>query len=462
MYSMSSSSRACALLLSFAAIAFSQTPSAEGDWEGALKLPTAQLRLRVHIKSAPSGLTGTMDSVDQNAFGLPISEVTFTDGVLKWQMPQLSASFEGRMNSTGSEIAGNFTQGMALPLTLKRMDPAAAASAGPKRPQMPQPPFPYTSTDVTFPSKSSGVTLAGTLTMPAGKGPHPAIILVTGSGPQDRDESLMGHKPFLVLADHLTRKGIAVLRYDDRGIGKSTGGFATSTSLDFSMDAEGALDFLKSRADVNAKSIGIAGHSEGGIIAPMVAARRPDVAFIVLLAGTAVPGADVILEQGQALAKASGATEEQLNAARAKQMEFTRIMNSTAAPAELETKLREFLAGAPNIDAQLRQLTSPWMRFFMTYDPALTLAKVKCPVLALNGEKDLQVLPDQNLPPLKAALEKGGNKNVTILRLPSLNHLFQAAKTGTVSEYAQIEETMNPAVLDAITKWVRTRSGLEK
>ncbi|MBI4889104.1 MAG: alpha/beta hydrolase [Acidobacteria bacterium] len=449
-------------MLSFSAIAFSQTSPAEGDWEGVLKLPSAQLRLRLHLKAAPSGLAGTMDSVDQNAFGLPISDVTFTAGTLKWQMPQLRASFEGQMNAAGNEIAGNFTQGMALPLTLKRMDPAAAASAGPKRPQMPQPPFPYTAADVAFPSKSSGVTLAGTLTMPAGKGPHPALILVTGSGPQDRDESLMGHKPFLVLADCLTRQGIAVLRYDDRGIGKSTGSFATATSLDFSMDAEGALDFLKTRPDINAKSIGIAGHSEGGIIAPMVAARRSDVAFIVLLAGTAVTGADVILEQGQAIARVSGATEEQLKAARAKQLEFTRIMNSTSDPGELEKKLREFLAGAPNADAQIRQLTSPWMRFFMTYDPAPTLAKVKCPVLALNGEKDLQVLPDQNLPPMKAALEKGGNKDVTILRLPSLNHLFQSAKTGAVSEYAQIEETMSPAALEAIAKWVRTKSGLEK
>jgi pimeloyl-ACP methyl ester carboxylesterase len=386
--------------------------------------------------------------------------VSFADNTLKWEMSQLRASYEGKLNAAGNEITGTFTQGMGLPLTLKRLD--AAAAAGPNRPQEPKPPFPYKAEEVTFPSKASGVTLAGTLTVPPGEGPHPAVILISGSGPQNRDEALMGHKPFWVLADHLSRRGIAVLRYDDRGTAHSTGNFAAATSADFALDAEGALDFLKTRPGIESRKIGFAGHSEGGIIAPMVAARRADVAFVVLLAGTAVPGADVILEQGQAMARAAGASEEQLKTARQKQLEFYRILNATPDPAERDKRLRELLAGAPNAEAQIRSVSSPWFRYFLTYDPAPTLAKVKCPLLALNGEKDLQVLPDQNLPVLKAAIEKAANKDVTILRLPGLNHLFQAAKTGAVTEYAQIEETMNPAALDAVSSWLRKHTGLEK
>lgn len=463
MEAMSAMIRVAALLLFCLPLLTAQSSPVEGSWEGTLKLPAAQLRLRIHVKAGPGGaLAGTMDSPDQGALGLPLSSVTFAGGTLKWEMSQIRASYEGKLNEARTEIEGSFTQGMALPLTLKRLDAAAAAAPGPKRPQEPKPPYPYTVQDVSFPSKAPGVTLAGTLTLPAGNGPHPAVILISGSGPQDRDESLMGHKPFHVLADHLSRRGIAVLRYDDRGIGKSTGSFATATSADFSQDAEGALEFLMARAGIDAKRVGFAGHSEGGIVAPMVAARRAGVAFVVLLAGTAVPGSDVILEQGQALAKAAGASEAQLQEARAKQLEFTKVMAESGGTAELEKRLRQFLAGAPNAEAQIKQLTSPWMRYFMTYDPAPALAKVKCPVLALNGEKDLQVLPDQNLPVLKAALEKGGNKDVTILRLPGLNHLFQAAKTGAVSEYAQIEETMNAAALDAAASWLRKKTGLEK
>ncbi len=445
------------LALSLAA----QTSPIEGAWEGALQLPTAKLRLRIHVKRAEGGAwSATMDSPDQGAYGLPASSVTFENNTLKWELSRIKASFEGQLNEAGTEIAGTFTQGMAFPMTLKRLDPAVAA--GPKRPQEPKPPFPYTAQDVTFPSKAPGVTLAGTLTLPPGPGPHPAIILISGSGPQDRDESLMGHKPFWVLADHLCRRGIAVLRYDDRGTAKSTGTFANATSADFALDAEGALDLLKTRPGISTRKIGFAGHSEGGIIAPMLASRRADVAFVVLLAGTAVPGADVILEQGQALAKAAGATEHQLKSAREMQMKFNQAVKETPDPAELEKRLRELMAGVPNADAQIRRVLTPWFRYFFTYDPAPALAKVKCPVLALYGGKDLQVLPDQNLPVLRAAFDKAGNKDVTILRLPGLNHLFQAAGTGASTEYAQIEETMSPAALDAVSSWLSKHTGLEK
>jgi uncharacterized protein len=328
---------------------------------------------------------------------------------------------------------------------------------------MPRPPFPYQSADVTFPGKSEGVTLAGTLTLPSTPGPHPAVILISGSGPQDRDETIMGHKPFLVLADHLTRHGIAVLRYDDRGFAKSTGDFASATSVDFSDDAEGALEFLRARKDIDPKRIGYLGHSEGGIIAPMVAARRDDVAFLVFLAGTAVPGADVMLAQGEAIARAMGAPE----AARAQNREIQQrlfdAVRSTSDPDELRKKAAEILAMLPEPQrtAQVNQIVAPWMRFFITFDPATVLRRVKCPVLALFGELDLQVLPAQNAPVMEQALREAGNQRAEIHRLAGLNHLFQPAKTGTPQEYATIEQTMDPKALDLIASWLRRTAGLE-
>lgn len=415
------------------------------------------MRIRLHVSRGADGvLAGKMDSPDQGATGIPVSAITFSGADLKWELKTANASYEGKLSADGAEIAGTFTQGRSIPLTLKRMSKEDMKPV--LRPQEPKAPFPYKSEDVTFPSKAAGVTMAGTLTVPEGLGPHPAVVLITGSGPQDRDEALMGHKPFAVLADYLSRRGIAVLRYDDRGVGKSTGVFAKATTQDFADDAEGALSFLKTRAGIAAGKVGLAGHSEGGIVAPIVAARRADVAFIVLLAGTAVSGADVILEQGQALAKAAGAPEGQLKAARAKQMEYSTIFRESKDDAELERRLTEYLGAAGK--AQLPVSMSPWFRYFMLYDPAPVLEKVKCPVLALNGEKDLQVLPDQNLPVLEAALKRGGNKDVTIVRLPGLNHLFQTAKTGLPLEYGQIEETMSPTMLEPLARWIRLHVGL--
>jgi hypothetical protein len=316
--------------------------------------------------------------------------------------------------------------------------------------------------DLTFSSKGEGVVLAGTLTVPPGKGPFPAVALATGSGPQDRDEQLFGHKPFAVLADHLTKKGLVVLRYDDRGFGKSTGTFMTATSADFADDLEGAFEFLAARADVDRKRIGLLGHSEGGILAPMVAARRKDVAYIVLLAGTGVPGTEVVLEQGQKMAAVSGVPEEQRQQARVKQNEFYSVMRNSKDEDELKAKLKAMFGEGPQGENIIRQATSPWFKYFLFYDPAPVMERVKCPALLVNGELDLQVMPDQNLPPLEAALKKGGNTDYKVVRLPGLNHLLQTAKTGLPGEYGQIEETMAPAALDAVSSWLREKAGLEK
>ncbi|MGJ5818527.1 alpha/beta hydrolase family protein [Paludibaculum fermentans] len=449
--------RHAALIVLTSLLAMGQGPGIEGSWEGPVQTGRGAVRLRVHVTRAADGsLAAKMDVPEQGAFGLPLSEVTFTNGRFHWEMTAINAGFDGQMNEAGDEIAGTFLQGKEQPVTLKRTQ----APSG--RPQEPKPPLPYKSEDVTFPSKAEGVTMAGTLTVPPGKGPFPAVILITGSGPQDRDEALMGHKPFLVLSDYLTRHGIAVLRYDDRGVGQSTGKFAGSTTTDFSRDAEGALDYLRKRPELNAARIGLVGHSEGGIVAPMVAARRPEVAFVVLMAGTGVPGQAVMLLQAARINAASGVSKEVSDRNADYQAKIFAVLAEEKDDAAAETKLKAVLAGIPGAESQARGFASAWMREFAFYDPAPTLQKLRCPVLVLNGEKDLQVIADQNVPPIEAALKKGGNKDFRIVRLPGLNHLFQTAQTGLVQEYGQIDETLAPVFLETITTWIRRHTGLEK
>jgi fermentation-respiration switch protein FrsA (DUF1100 family) len=268
---------------------------------------------------------------------------------------------------------------------------------------------------------------------------------------------LLGHKPFLILSDYLTRHGIAVLRADDRGTAKSTGNFATATTADFATDTEAGITYLKTRPEVDLHKIGLIGHSEGGIIAPMIAARNPDVAFIVMMAGSGVPGDEILVAQVQAIAESSGKTHDEAVKAAAKEREILTLIKNEKEPAKLEKELKEKLADE-GMEAQLgieiKALTSPWFRYFMSYDPATALRKVACPVLALNGEKDKQVPPAQNLPAIRKALEQAGNKHFEIDELPSLNHLFQTAKTGAPNEYAQIEETMSPVALDKMAVWI--------
>jgi pimeloyl-ACP methyl ester carboxylesterase len=436
-----------------------QAPDVTGSWEGPVETFAGKIRVRIHVTRQPDGtLAGTMDSVDQGAFGIPLDSVSFADGVLRWEKKAIMAVYTGKLSADGQSIEGKLNQGMELPLTFRRMDKPPER---PRRPQEPKPPFPYTEEEVTIPNEKAGVRLSGTLTVPAGKGPHPAVVLISGSGPQNRDEEIMGHKPFLVLADHLTRSAIAVLRYDDRGFGKSTGQFGTATSADFASDAESAFEFLKGRKEIDAKRIGLAGHSEGAIIAPMIAARRADVAFIVLMAGTAVTGEEVLYAQGRAIALASGAPESAAAQQNQIQKKMFDIVKSGNDPAEAEKKLRAAFGESKAMEAQIRQVNGPWFRYFLTYDPAPALAKVRCPVLAVNGEKDVQVLPDQNLPAIEAALKKGGNTDFRIVRLPGLNHLFQTAKTGSPQEYAVIEETMAPAALETVSAWIREKAGLK-
>jgi pimeloyl-ACP methyl ester carboxylesterase len=429
----------------------------DGAWMGELNMGTFKMKFVLHIVNTVEGLKATGDSPDQGASGFPASSISRSGSLLTVAFKQFEAVFSGTIAVDLNSIDSTFTQaGNPIPLLLTRVTDESKLEV--HRPQNPVKPYPYREEDVSYDNNAAGNTLAGTLTVPAGKGPFSAVLLIVGSGPHDRDESLMGHKPFLVLADYLTRKGIVVLRVDKRGFGKSSGEYAEATTANFATDVEAGVAYLKTRAEVDPHKIGLIGHSEGGVIAPMVAARNQDVAFIVMMAGTGVPGDQIIVEQLRLIEEAGDGSKEKAEADAAKEREVLTLVESEKDQAALDRKLREKLVadGVPEgqITGQIRALTSPWYRFFISYDPAPALRMVKCPVLAINGSLDLQVPPAQNLPAIRKALKDGGNTHFEVDELPGLNHLFQTAKTGAPSEYNQIEETISPVALDKMASWI--------
>ncbi len=444
-----------------------------GFWQGALSVGGVELRLLLKLKQGDDGsITGTMDSVDQGAKGIPISSVTQTEGRVRVAVDKIGGVFEGRLNKTQSEIKGQWKQGgQSFPIVFKRFAREPVLT----RPQEPKPPFPYVVEEVTFENTVDDVTLAGTFTRPKTGGPHPAVVLISGSGPQNRDEAIMGHRLFAVLADHLTRENIAVLRFDDRGVGKSTGKFRDATHVNFVADVLAAVDWLKARPNVDCKRIGLVGHSEGGIVAPLAAVKQPDdIAFIVLMAGVGVPMNQLLVRQRQDIARAMGVSEE-LNAQIAKQQkelfqllgsdkydtnkdELKRIVRDKVQKqyAELTAEQRKTLGVTDAlIEAQVAIMTMPWFLQLVRYDPQPVLTRVRCPVLAINGEKDLQVAAKENLTGIRKALEAGGNRDVQVVELPGLNHLFQKCATGAPTEYAHIEETFSPTALKTVSDWIR-------
>jgi dipeptidyl aminopeptidase/acylaminoacyl peptidase len=429
-----------------------------GYWNGVLKVQNIQLRLAFNIQKTESGYSATMDSPDQGANGIPVTSVSYENSGLKIAIANIGAKYEGVLGDDGN-ITGTFTQmGQSFPLNFSRQ---IIEKEKPLRPQEPAKPYPYYEEEVSFENNEDGVTLAGTLTLPQKDGIFPAVVLISGSGPQNRDEELMNHKPFLVIADYLTRNGIAVLRFDDRGTFASTGDFKTATSYDHSKDAEAGVKYLQTRKEINKKKIGLMGHSEGGAIAPMIAARNKDIAFIVLLAGTGVRGDQILLLQQNLLAEASGISEEYRNQNKTMhEGAFNIILQSTDIEQlknDLTNYLKEAITDDNLIKKSIAELTNPWMLYFIKYDPAPALEKVKCPVLALNGEKDLQVPAKVNLDAIQTALTKGGNKRVTTKAFPGLNHLFQECTTGLPAEYATIEQTFSPAVLNEVLTWIKAQ-----
>lgn len=436
-----------------------------GTWQGSLATPVAVLRLGLTISRTPAGdLSAVLTSIDQNGARLPTTVALRGDSMIA-DVPAASIRYTAVLGAPDT-LRGVFKQGPSvIPLTMSRVA-ALAVATPPRRTQTPVPPFPYRTETVEFPSVP-GVTLAGTLTLPPGAGPFPTVVFVTGSGPQDRDETLLGHRPFLVIADHLARHGIASLRYDDRGTARSTGNFAAGTTADFADDAEAAVRFARTRPGVDAAHVGILGHSEGGLIGPIVAARSHDVAFVVMMAGPGVRGDAILALQGELISEASGVPHDAAAAGMANNARLFAAIASGSDSADAARRARavadSMLAAASEptrtamrqrLDASLPALLTPWMRYFLAFDPQPVLRRVTVPVLAMNGTLDLQVPATQNLPAIDAALRAAGNRDYRTVALPGLNHLFQTATTGSPAEYERIEETVAPAALDLMTTWI--------
>lgn len=432
-----------------------------GTWQGQLQVPGAQLRIVFDIEVAESGLAAKMASPDQGANNIPVEQVSWKDDTLTLRVGTVGGLYRGVWNKDSLRIAGHwFQSGGTFPLVLKKATGTAMREI---RPQDPVRPFPYTEDSVRYPGLSAAVTIGATLTLPAGEPPFPAVILISGSGAQNRDEEIMQHRPFLVLSDYLTRRGIAVLRYDDRGVGESTGPVANATTADFADDALAGFRYLKTRKEIHPAKIGLAGHSEGGLIAPMVYGQAPDIAFMVLMAAPGLPGKQILREQSRYLLRQTGAGEEDIRLALQRNEEIYALVKTSRDSAVLADEIKAILFADPlkqgNIDTTtqngiVRQYLQPWFRFFLHYDPRPNLEKLRCPVLAINGSKDIQVEAKENLEAIASAIASAGNNKAVIRELPGLNHLFQTAVSGDVSEYAKIAETFSPAALQTIGDWI--------
>jgi len=440
---------------------------AVGIWTGKLDTGAISLRIVIRIRQENGMLKAVLESPDQTTQTFDADSVRLDGSNLIIEFKNLNAKFEGRIAADEKSISGSWTQGgAALPLLLAKTD----RIVGPNRPQEPKPPFPYDSIEVKFENPAAKAVFAGTLTIPKSAVKPPVVVMVTGSGGQDRDETLLGHKPFWVIADYLSRHGIAVLRYDDRGVAKSTGDRTKATTLDFTDDALCAVRFLKSRKDVNPQKIGIIGHSEGGLICAIAASRSRDVAFIVSMAGTGVPGEDVIVEQSARIAKAMGVEEEKIAKDAAFRKKLFDILTDEIPDDEAKTKAIElaksnwaslsepeqkaFGSKEGYAAAVAGPAATAWFREFLVLDPSEFWVKVKVPALILNGENDLQVIADQNVPAIEKCLKEAGSKAYTVKRFPGLNHLFQTSKTGAPAEYGEIEQTIAPEVLETIANWI--------
>ncbi|AKB78267.1 hypothetical protein MSHOH_1784 [Methanosarcina horonobensis HB-1 = JCM 15518] len=445
----------------------------EGLWLGILQVQGGmELRLLFNVSISPDGsVNATMDSLDQGVKGIPVEAVTYKDGNLHLGVKSIRGAFDGTLKEDGKTIEGEWKQSeLTLPLVLSRINETPDT----RKEQDPVKPYPYDEEEVTYENEEAGVKLAGTLTLPHSEGPFPAVILISGSGQQNRDEEILGHRPFLVLSDYLTRRGTAVLRVDDRGVGGSTGNFSQATTEDFAGDVLAGIEYLKSREELDPTRIGLIGHSEGGLIAPIVAVQSHDIAFIVMMAGPGIPGEEILYLQSDLISRAEGVDNETISRNEALMRSMYSVIKKEQNNTIAEEKLRKLLADElanmseeekqssgyseadldAQVNAQVQALVSPWMRFFLTYDPSPTLMQVKCPVLAINGEKDLQVPPDENLQAIEKALKAGGNSDYTVKELPGLNHLFQTAETGSPSEYAKINETISPSALELIGNWI--------
>lgn len=443
---------------------FGYSQDITGTWKGALNVFGQDLALVFYIETQEGHLKSTMDSPQQNAFGLKVDQTSFEESILSLNIPVINASYEGELKESEDIIEGEFIQnGMSFTLSLSR-EPAIDNQASADT----EPAPPYTEEEVKF--KNHQIELAGTLTYPQTGEDFPAVILIHGSGPNNRDQELFGHKMFKDIADELTKSGIAVLRYDKRGIGESTGSFEEATLQDFASDVETALAFLQSHAKIDAKKIGLLGHSEGGMIAPKVAAQHPEISFVVLLAAPGASGAEVLLQQQQSISQVMGQNEAYIEANYKTNKSAYTLIEQNIKAADLNEQLKNHFSQAIQeypillkssgltqegyLNQVVQTYMDPWMQSFLMYNPSEDLQKLKMPILALNGSKDLQVDAHQNLIVIEKALQKGGNTAYQTKEIEGVNHLFQEAETGSPMEYGQIQQSISPQVLEMIKVWI--------
>lgn len=440
----------------------------EGIWLGKLRAQSIELRIVFKVKSPKQGeYQATMDSPDQGAMDIPVEEVKVYENTLVINMPVVNGKYNGSIEPDGKTINGTWTQsGIAYSLDLKKTDKPIELN----RPQEPKKPYPYDEEEVVFANNKDNIKIAGTLTLPRVNQVVPAVILLSGSGPQNRDGEVFQHRYFLVLADYLTRQGIAVLRCDDRGVGKSAGSIYTSVTDDFANDVLAAVEVLKKHNRIDKNKIGLIGHSEGGVVAMTAAVNSRDITFIVLMAAPAIPGEELLYLQAEMISRAAMVDEAAIAANRRRQERMFAVLKSDLQVEEAAARLREILENdfrdlseeqrikqgysKQAIDSTIKQVITPWFRYFLTFDPRVDLEKLKCAVLAINGDKDLQVPAKINLQAIEQALKRSGNKNYMIKQFKGHNHMLQQAQIGLPTEYAMIEQTISPEVLKTISDWI--------
>ncbi|MEP6733840.1 MAG: alpha/beta fold hydrolase [bacterium] len=441
----------------------------DGTWRGSLKRDTTTLRLVLHIRTTTRGTNVTLDSPDVGAMGLAVQQFERVRDTVRFRVPIAQVEFVGMMREGQRAFYGRWSR-VNSPDAQVTFERDTAGPTARIRTQWPITAEGYHAEDVKFANpRARDVTLAGTITIPNGPGPFPAAVLISGSGPQDRDESLFGHKPFAVLADHLSRHGIAVLRYDDRGFAASTGDHSRATSADFATDANAAILYLLTRRDVDHKAMGFIGHSEGGMIGPLAAVENNRVGFLVLLAGPGTSIDQLLVSQRRAMGATQGASSEQLAAGEPALRSILHLVRDAPDSSSAVTQLRALLtdetlqalgATSTQRDALVSQYSSAWMRYFLKYEPSVVLKRVGVPVLALNGSLDRQVPSAENLAAMRVIL--AGKPDVTVRELPGLNHMFQPAKSGALAEYDTIPETFSPTAMELITDWIVARFGKDR
>ncbi len=451
--------------------AFSQNAFV-GIWQGKVNIGM-DLRVVFTLKQDESkNFTATMDLLDQGITGIVTNDVIVKDDSLTINVKEFQGSYSGKLTNE-TTITGNWKQGITTALQLNKIEKLPVIH----KPQTPLPPFSYKSEDVIYSNNNGSIQYGATITMPFGEGPFPAVVLITGSGQQNRDEEISGHKPFAVIADHLTKNGFAVLRVDDRGVGQTTGDVTSSSTLDFANDVNSGLDYLMSRKEIDKKRLGLIGHSEGGMIAPILAAKRKDISAIVLLAAPGKNGTEVLIEQNEAFYTSRGLSKEYVSSYMDLFSAILHLIKNSPdkealkikATAEVESWLQKTpkniviaTTGIINddnkslfIDKIVEAMGSPWFQYFLNYEPQQFIEKLTCKVLAINGSKDAQIFAKSNLAGIEAALKKSKSKSYRIKEYEGLNHLFQKCKTCTVQEYGALEETISTDVLKEIAAWLK-------